>query len=132
MEKFTKFNEPKEVDFYTIFLNGNGEKMIEILGYTGKGDNWYFMDAVCSLPLSEFVDRLDKEEYFIDAIYECCKQYQTDCTDKEILKVINTYFNGDPADYLLDFNEITMETPCGRFIHNGKQSLSDVKFSYNG
>ena len=67
-------------------------------------------------PLNEFVQHLKDNENYVDDTYCECKQYQGDYDADGIVDVINTYFNGNPADNYLGFSEVTEDTPCGNYV----------------
>ena len=129
MIKFEKVTEPAELDFYTIFEH-LGIKYIHILGYVYKSDNFdyvteqnpngtYWANMECSgfvETLEEFIQNLRADYNYVDDTYAECPQYQGDFDKDGIVKVINGYFNGNPADYQLPFEQITMDTPCGNYV----------------
>ena len=122
MEKFKKVSEPKEIEFFSIDSDGNGGKQIHIGGYvypsdTDEGEGyWRNVEfSFCIIPLAEFIKNLEEDDDYIDTIESGVKQYIGDCTDNEVIDIINNYFNGKPADYTLRYGEITMDTPCGNY-----------------
>ena len=117
MKKFEKVTEHQDLDFYSIELNSKGVKQIHISGFTYYGDHpelvevcWFIED------LDEFICHVADDESYVDNELSEYKQYIKDCTDEEIVNIINEYFNGKPADYILDYKEITMNTPCGNYV----------------
>lgn len=121
MKKFQKLTSPMMLDFYSIYEQ-NGEKMIHVLGYSYESDCYWASVEICGfdMPLSEFIKGVHGEsEDYINCIYMECKQYEDDIKDpQEFLdKVINTYFDGQPADYYLQFEEVTEDTPCGNYVN---------------
>ena len=120
MKRFEPVSNPFEYNFFTIFVQ-NGVKIIHIHGYIynidGSWNEWAYMEC-CGLhmPLKEFVDRLHGNEDFIDEIFEQAKQYQKDLTAEETVQLINGYFNGQTANHILPFKDITKETPCGHYV----------------
>ena len=118
MKKFEKVSDAAEVDFFEITMDAEGNKEIHIIGYTYYGDDWQYMDVCgCTMPLAEFIEGMKEHEDFAANFMAEGKQYQYDRTEEEIVEDINGYFNGNPADYYLDYEEITMETPCGHYVH---------------
>ena len=114
MKKYNKVVKPFEGDFYSI-----GKGTIHIWGYTYEGDAWELVEVTrVIIPLDEFVKNYkERGKDYINEIYDGCNQYQDDFhTDNEILKVINEFFDGKPADYFLDYAEITEETPDGNYV----------------
>ena len=110
-----------DTDFYKI--EDYGEKYICICGYfydegDGEGSKKTsrcidFSGFEC--PLKEFLDwRGDEYEY--DDRQAEADQYIENCTPKEAIKMMNTYFNGNPPTEL-KFEDITMETPCGYYVN---------------
>lgn len=117
MEKFKKVSEPIETDFYSIYRNKKGEKEIHINGYTYYGDQFEVVDVCWFIePLKEFVKHIADNDDYVDEMLGEHKQYHLDMTDEEGVSAINEYFNGNPADYVLHYTEITEDTPCGNFI----------------
>ena len=117
MIPFTKLTEPKELDFFSVFTDNRGVKMIHINGYCFKSDDHWGNVEFCSILMSveEFVTSLSENEDYVDELYEAVKQYQNDFTNSQMLDTINRYFNGKPADHYLSLNEITTETPDGNY-----------------
>ena len=122
MEKFKKVSEPKALEFYSIDPDGKGGKEIHIMGYMYESDTdegegyWRNVEfTFCIIPLDEFIKNYNEDDGYIDHIESEIKQYMGDHTDEEIVKMINNYFNGHPAEYDLHFGEITMDTPCGDY-----------------
>lgn len=137
MKRLEKVTKPFEADFYTIFM-GDGlygdrnVKMIHIDGYTYKSDSkefvtednpngiyWANTQAVWLIePLSEFIQNLRADYNYVDTLFEESKQYQTDMTEKEMVDGINRYFDGNPPQFILPYEEITEDTPCGTYVTN--------------
>ena len=117
MRKFDNVSVPKVFDFYAIEVDELGQKQISLLGYTYKGDNWKTIDVrgVC-LPLSEFVEGMKGSEDYVNSLYEWSKEYERDVTDEECVADINHFFDGKPADYLLQFEDVTIDTPVGNYV----------------
>lgn len=122
MEKFKKVTEPKKIEFFSIDPDGKGSKEIHIGGYvypsdTDDGDGyWRNVEfSFCIIPLDEFIKNLKEDDDYINYIESEIKQYIGDCTDDEVVGIINNYFSGKPADYTLRYGEITMDTPCGNY-----------------
>ena len=117
MKKFEKATEPKELDFYAIELDSNGEKQIHISGYTYYGDQWEYADVCwCIIPLAEFIKNVAEDEDYPTTMMGECKQYIEDCEDDKLTEIINEYFDGHPADYHLPYGSITLDTPCGNYV----------------
>ena len=130
MKKFKPVTRPVHVDFFSI-TEIKGVKHIHLHGYTYKSDDYWANMEACGLliPLSEFVRDFsaDTEGNYVDSLYEQCKQYQGDYTEKEIVEVINHYYSrivfsaarrdgeGMPDAYL-DFGELTEDTPEGEYL----------------
>ena len=122
MEKFNKVTKAKEIEFFSIEPDGKGGKQIHIGGYVYPSDTYdgegYWRNvefSFCIIPLDEFIKKLEEDDDYIDTIESEVKQYIGDCTDDEVVDIINNYFNGKPADYILYYGEITMDTPCGNY-----------------
>ena len=119
MKKFKKLTAPQELDFFQIFENEDGVKHIHILGYCyERDDDWGNVEATFIIvPLSEFVEKYKKgDRDYTDLLYQEANQYQEDISAEKMTEIINTYFNGQPADYYLDFSGITEDTPCGNYV----------------
>lgn len=115
MEKFELLSDPKELDFFEIV--GEQEKNIHIPGYTFYGDNWVYADVSgVSMPLKDFVDGMKQDENFVLTELANAKQYHGDCSEEEIINTINTYWNGQPPQYYLPYDKITIDTPCGHYV----------------
>ena len=122
MEKFNKVTEPKELEFFSIEEDHNGNKQIHIMGYmycsdTDEGEGyWRNVEfTFCIIPLDEFIKNIREDENYLDRIESEIKQYMGDCTDEEIVEMINHYYDGNPAEYDMHYDEITMDTPCGDY-----------------
>lgn len=117
MTKYAPVNKPEELDFYTIEEH-DGEKTIQLLGYTYKGDNWKKIDVRgIVMPLLEFVQGMCDSEDYVNELYQCGRQYEFDMAEKRCVDAINHYFDGDPADYRLRFSNVNMETPAGNYVN---------------
>jgi hypothetical protein len=122
MEKFEKVSDPMEMEFFSIESDGKGGKQIHIGGYTYQSDTdfgeglWRNVEfSFCIVPLDEFIKNYAEDEDYINNLESEVKQYIGDHTDGEIVEIINNYFNGSPADCMLEYGEITMNTPCGNY-----------------
>ena len=129
MLPFIPLTKPQELDFFTIYEQ-DGFKYIHIFGYSYKSDSneyvsesnpdgIYWANLECCwfiFPLAEFIANLKENENFVDDTYCGLNQYQDDLTAEEMTDTINHYFDGDPADAYLGFEEITMDTPCGNYV----------------
>lgn len=125
MEKFNQVTEPMELEFYSIDPDGKGGKEIHIGGflYTNGEDYgegaWRIVDYSFFIePLEEFIRHYAEEENYVDNTASGLKQYIGDKTDEEAVKIINNYFDGHPADYVLHYSDITIDTPCGNYCFN--------------
>lgn len=117
MKKFEPLSKPQELDFYEI-SSVEGKKFIHIFGYTYESDT-YWANMECSWfiePLEDFIANLKANENYVDDTYCELNQYQGDYTAETIVsEVINVYFDGKSPDAYLAFEEITMDTPCGKY-----------------
>lgn len=112
-----KFQSAKELDFYSIEMNENGNKQIHILGYAYKEDQWKLVDVCWFIEsLDDFVKYLHDGEWSVSEQMSEYKQYIRDCTEEEIVDIINHYFDGNGADQILPYEEITIDTPCGNYV----------------
>lgn len=118
MTKFEKVSEPMEMDFYSIEMNDRGEKQIHISGFTEKGDEWRCIDVCWFIePLEKFIKHVSELKDHVGIEYATHTQYQKDYLEKGgIVRTINEYFDGKPADYILSFPEITIDSPCGNYV----------------
>lgn len=118
MKKFSKVKSPEELDFYSIYLNEDGEKEIQIHGYTYYGDHWIFSDiGWFTQRLEDFVNDMKEDSDYINNCYSEAKQYEEDLSSRRMVNLINSYFDGEKPDYYLQFSDITMETPCGNYAN---------------
>lgn len=129
MKKFEKVTEPVELDFFTI-CEDNGVKYIHIFGYSYKSDSreyvsennpngiyWANMECCWFIePLTDFVAHIKENKDYVNDTYCELNQYQGDFTGDEMVDIINQYFDGNPADYYLSFENVTEETPCGNYV----------------
>lgn len=131
MEPFTPITKPAAVEFFTIFED-DGEKCIHLHGYTFECDDHWVDVEMCGviLPLLEFIEgyAADEDGLYVDSLYEEAKQYEGDYDADGIVHAINHYYSeivfgcdGSPSDDgapdgILDFGEITIDTPVGQYI----------------
>lgn len=107
-------------DYYEIIGYGT-EKDIHFFGYfyccgedNGEGECREVEYCGFECPLNEFLEwRNDPDEY--DIRQESCKQYIGDCTEKEAIEMMNTFYGGKPP-IELSLDDITMDTPCGYYV----------------
>lgn len=115
--------DPQEVEFYSIEDDGKGGKQIHILGYTYASDNktddyWRLTEGTFMIvPLQEFIDNLKDDEDYVGNLWCDTKQYEGNCTEQQVRDMMNDYFDGHRADRLLHYSEITIDTPCGDYMH---------------
>lgn len=119
MTKYKPVRVPEAIDFYAVELDDLGQKHIQLLGYTYKGDNWKKIDVrgVC-LPLSEFVEGMEKSEDYVNELYQESRQYEREVSDDRCVAAINHFFDGEPADYRLQFCDVTIDTPVGNYVNS--------------
>lgn len=122
MKKFKETTKPLGLDFYSISQNDKGEKEIHIYGFTYIGDSenedcWKCLE-VCGFiqPLADFIQHVKNNPGYVNKEIPEHKQYIEDMTADEMVESINSYFNGHPADYVLDYSDITIDTPCGNYV----------------
>ena len=114
--------EPQEVEFYSISCNEGGIKYIHIFGYSYIGEDngegpWRNVEYTGFIePLQEFIEHLKANEDYVDNTAANLNQYMGDYTDEGMRDIMNCYFNGHRADRLLNYSEITMDTPCGDYM----------------
>jgi len=121
--RLPQVTEPKEMEFFSIEDDGHGGKQIHILGYcyTEGEDNgdgpWRNVEYTFFIePLQEFIDHLNAEENYVDNHASELTQYIGDYYDDGIVDIINHYFNGETANDVLHYSEITIDTPCGDYM----------------
>jgi hypothetical protein len=119
MTRFKPVSQPEAIDLYAVETNDLGQKHIQLLGYTYEGDNWKTIDVrgVC-LPLSEFVEGMEQHEDYVQSLLEQSREYERDVTAEQCVVAINHFFDGEPADYRLRFEDVTMETPVGNYVNS--------------
>ena len=120
MEKFEGVRENLDLDFYSIELDENGNKQIHIHGYSYEGDDlWSIVDAVGAImPLDEFIKRFKEQgsDFVYTGFVSRHSNYiKSGINSMRLAEIANTYFNGNPADYILPYKEITMDTPIGNY-----------------
>jgi len=120
MQKFERLNKPEELDFFQIYEE-HGVKFIHIFGYIYHNEeDGYWANMECDFfieKLEDFVRHMSENKDYVDDSYCDFSQYQDDHSEDEILEVINTYFDGKPADYRLGFADVTIDTPCGNYVN---------------
>lgn len=118
MKTFEKVTKPEALDFYVIECDDSGQKQISILGFTYEGDQWKNIDVsgIC-VPLSEFVEGMKEHEDYVQSLLEWSREYECNATDEECVEYINEFFDGSPADFRLKFEDVTMDTPVGRYVN---------------
>lgn len=123
MEKFNPVTEPMEIEFYSIEEDGRGGKQIHILGYlyTNGEDNgdgeWRNVEYTGFVePLEDFIRHCAEDEDYVENTAAELNQYIGDHTDEQVVDIINHYFNGHPADYVLHYAFVDMETPVGDYV----------------
>lgn len=122
MEKFNHVTEPMELEFFSIEDDGRGGKQIHVLGYlytegedNGDGE-WRCVEYTGFIePLEDFIRHYAEEDNYVDNTAAELNQYIGDHTDEEVVEIINNYFDGHPADYLMEYCEVDMDTPCGDY-----------------
>lgn len=125
-KKFNPTNEPMELEFFSIEPDGKGGKQIHILGYIygGAGDegcgDWRLVEYSGFIePLENFIQKYTENMDYVDETASELKQYISDYTDNGVVRIINNFFGGHPADFLLNYCNVTMETPCGNYCFKG-------------
>ena len=121
--RLPQVTEPKEAEFFSIENDGQGGKQIHVWGYTytegeDNGDGpWRNVEYTGFIePLQEFIDHLQANENYVDNHASELTQYIGDYQDEGIVEILNGYFNGEPANALLHYSEITIDTPCGDYM----------------
>ncbi|MBR5395788.1 MAG: hypothetical protein IK144_12030 [Bacteroidaceae bacterium] len=121
MEKFNGATEPMELEFFTVMNDGRHGKEVHLDGYLYQSEDngegaWRLLEP-CGvfIPIAEFVQNVAKEDGYTDRLISEAKQYIEDMDDDGVVECINEFYNGQPADYVLQYNEVTEETPCGHY-----------------
>ena len=124
MERYKPLDKFEDIDLYVI-EEENGKKCVRPVGYAwsdevGDEDNPLVLALVTmtcdAIPIEEFVENTkpEKSADYVSLLYEESKQYEEHYdSEEEILHDINTFFNGECADYRLEYKDITIDTPCG-------------------
>jgi hypothetical protein len=120
-EPLTKFDD---IDLYVIEVE-NGKKYVRPVGYAWSdavGDEdkpmvYALVTMVCAaIPIEEFVENIkpEKSADYVNMLYQEAKQYEYRYdTEEELLHDINTFFNGECAEYQLEYKDITIDSPEG-------------------
>ena len=107
-------------DFYQIYYDPNGNKVIHILGYLYKGDPDYKnveLTWAC-MGLNDFCSEYLKNPEFVNEIYQDCDQYEDgDLNEDDAVRIYNTYFDGQPPVRKLQFKDLTPDTPYGNYFN---------------
>jgi len=120
--RLPQVTEPKEMEFFSIACNEGGIKYIHVWGYCYCGDDdgngpWRHVEYTGFIePLQEFIEHLQAEENYVDNHASELTQYIGDYQDDGIVDIINHYFNGETANDVLHYSEITIDTPCGDYV----------------
>lgn len=118
MKKYSKLTSAKELDFFSIEEDGKGGKQVHINGYTYQSDvDWKYVECIfCIVPLAEFVKGMKEDDEYVSNLLSECKQGIKDCTEEEIVKIINEYFNGKEPTAYVEYDEITEDFPLGNYV----------------
>ena len=121
MEKFNRATEPMELEFFTVTNDGRGGKEVHLDGYLYQSEDfvegaWRLLEPCFeSIPITEFVKNVAKEEGYTDRLISESNQYISDLNHDEVVKCINEFYDGHSADYVLHYSEVTVDTPCGHY-----------------
>lgn len=121
MEKFNGATEPMELEFFTVMNDGRGGKEVHLDGYLYHSEDngksaWRLLEPnFVFIPIAEFVQNVAKEDGYTDRLISEAKQYIEDMNKDDVVECINEYYNGQPADYVLHYSEVTVDTPCGHY-----------------
>lgn len=117
MKKNKKISKPTEMEFYSI-EETDGKKVVHVYGYCYDNENtWSLVEYVGHItPVKEFAEQMQKDDGFVESKAQTLNQGQDDFSEKEMTEIINTYFDGKPADYVLPYGEITEDTPVGHYV----------------
>jgi len=115
--RFRLLTSPIEGDMYTISTCPGGDRHIKIRAYSSYGDNWVLSEICwCEVPLKDFVDGMKEHSDYAFTLESEHKQYEHDCGEEEMARIINTYFNGKCPDCYLQFEDVTLDTPDGNYF----------------
>lgn len=126
---FVPVKEPVDLNFFQV-VSIDGVKMLNYLGYCYKSSNkeyanegnpggvyWANVECGFTEPLESFIRNIHDDPDYVDNVLEGVKQYQEDLTPDRMTDVINSYFNGNPPERRLRFEDLTMQTPCGSYVN---------------
>lgn len=104
-------------ELYNIFTDDNGDKFIHLLAYIYKSfddESWKISEGMgIVIPIEEFIDEVKKDEEgeYINLLWQNADQRDIeDLTEEDVIRYI------DDVNDLLDYNEITVDTPDGDYL----------------
>lgn len=108
---------PLDYDFYSIEEDANGVKNIHIFGNICYDDGRYIATDYVGFvePLSDFIDHIKDNKDYVSEKAETLNQYGIDLYLSEAIDQVLNYFNGNYADYILSYTDITADTPIGNY-----------------
>lgn len=124
MEHYKPLEKFEDIDLYVI-EEENGKKYVRPVGYAwsdsvGDEDHpmvYALVTMVCdAIPIEEFVENAkpEKNADYVNMLYQESRQYESHYdSEEELLLDINTFFNGECADYRLEYKDITIDSPEG-------------------
>jgi hypothetical protein len=67
---------------------------------------------------------MKESEDYVNELYTESREYEEDVTDEQCVNAINYFFDGEPADYYLHFEDVTIDTPVGNYIDINTPSIN--------
>lgn len=122
MKKFKPIKKIDSKSVYTDFYSIeeiNGVKHIHIFGCLWADDGRIFCEEYVGFvePLADFISHLNEDAYYVGNKIATLTQYSENMEETDAIECINTYFDGKGADYILDYTDITTDTPIGNYMN---------------
>lgn len=134
------FKAPEDCELFSI-IEEDGKKYIHVHGFvwdasgerdwedeyddeddeecvrTNEKDGYWVITEYSGyiLPIEKFIEKKKNPDYAFE-VGTRYQQYEDDCTAKEMVEILNTYFNGHGANARLSYKDVTLDTPCGDYI----------------
>lgn len=121
MKKFENIKTINSNNFYAYLYSieeVDGVKYIHIFGCIWADDGRIHEDEYVGFmePLADFVNHLNEDADYVENKIETLTQYGEDMEVADAVWGINNYFGGKGADYILDMEDVTTDTPIGDYI----------------
>jgi hypothetical protein len=134
-----KFKKPEECELFSV-IEEDGKKYVHVHGFiweasgerdwkdrehgdgrTNEKDGFWVLTEYARylIPIKEFIEKVKNPDYCFE-VGTKYQQYDYDCTTKEMVEFMNTYFfdceGGHGANARLPYAEVTVDTPCGDYV----------------